>query len=86
MRNRIKNPYFWIGLVGVILTALQVEASSLTTWESVIRLVVDTLCNPYLLVTTIMAVSGVFIDPTTTGIKDKREIGEIEGIRDLDGE
>lgn len=86
MKNRIKNPYFWIGLVGVILTALQVEASSLTTWESVIQLVVDTLCNPYLLVTTIMAVSGIFIDPTTTGIKDKRGIGEIEGIRDLDGE
>lgn len=86
MRNRIKNPYFWVGLVGVMLTALQVEASSLTTWESVMRLVVDTLCNPYLLVTTIMAVSGVFIDPTTTGVKDKKEIREIKGIEDLDGE
>lgn len=86
MRNRIKNPYFWVGLVGVMLTALQVEASSLTTWESVMRLVVDTLCNPYLLVTTIMAVSGVFIDPTTPRLKDKKGIGEIEGTEDLDVE
>lgn len=74
MTDRIKNPYFWIGLFGVILTALQVEASTLTSWDKVLRLIIDTIQNPYLLITTIMAVIGVVVDPTTRGAKDRKEL------------
>ena len=70
--NKIKNPYFWIGLIGVILTALQVEASTLTSWDKVLLLIVDTLKNPYLLTTTTMAVLGVVTDSTQKVI-DKEE-------------
>lgn len=72
MKDRIKNPYFWIGLVGVILTALQVEASTLTSWDKVLQLIIDTIQNPYLLTTTVMAVMGVVVDPTTKGAKDRK--------------
>ena len=74
MKDRIKNPYFWIGLVGVILTALQVEASTLTSWDKVLRLIIDTIQNPYLLTTTVMAVIGVVVDPTTRGAKDRKVV------------
>jgi len=33
--SRYKKPYFCVGLGGVILTTLQVEATSLTLWASV---------------------------------------------------
>ena len=72
--TRFKNPYFIVGLIGVVLTALQVEASTLTTWASVGRLILDTVSNPYLLCTTAMAVIGVFVEPTSKGISDRREI------------
>lgn len=82
--NKIKNPYFWIGLIGVILTALQVEASTLTSWDKVLLLIVDTLKNPYLLITTTMAVLGVITDSTQKVInKEKNKEGyekESEGI------
>lgn len=68
--ERYKNPYFWIGLGGVILTSLQVEATSLTSWASVGDLLLNTLSNPYLLGTTGMAVLGVFINPTSKGLGD----------------
>lgn len=74
MKDRIKNPYFWIGLVGVILTALQVEASTLTSWDKVLQLIVNTIQNPYLLTTTVMAVIGVLVDPTTRGAKDRKVV------------
>ena len=74
MKDRIKNPYFWIGLVGVILTALQVEASTLTSWDKVLQLIIDTIQNPYLLTTTVMAVIGVVVGPTTRGAKDRKEL------------
>lgn len=77
--NKIKNPYFWIGLIGVILTALQVEASTLTSWDKVLLLIVDTLKNPYLLTTTTMAVLGVVTDSTQKAI-DKEENIEKEDI------
>lgn len=77
--NKIKNPYFWIGLIGVILTALQVEASTLTSWDKVLLLIVDTLKNPYLLTTTTMAVLGVVTDSTQKTI-DKEENIEKEDI------
>ena len=74
MKDRIKNPYFWIGLVGIILTALQVEASTLTSWDKVLQLIVNTIQNPYLLTTTVMAVIGVIVDPTTKGAKDRKVV------------
>lgn len=70
-KTRYKNPYFWIGLIGVILTSLQVEGSQLNTWPSVGKLIIDTVQNPYVLFTTVMAILGVFVDPTTGGFKDE---------------
>ena len=72
--NKIKNPYFWIGLIGVILTALQVEASTLTSWDKVLLLIIDTLKNPYLLTTTTMAVLGVATDSTQKAISKEENI------------
>lgn len=33
MTKRFKNPYFWVGLLGVIFTAMGVDATTLTTWQ-----------------------------------------------------
>ena len=68
--ERYKNPWFWVGIGGILLTSLQVEASSLTTWASVGDLILKTVSNPFLLGTTAMAVLGVFINPTSKGLGD----------------
>ena len=68
--SRLKNPYFWISIGAVILTTLQVEATSLTSWASVGKLLVDTISNPYLVVTTIISIIGIINNPTTKGLSD----------------
>ena len=68
--SRLKNPYFWLTLGGVILTSLQVEATSLTSWHAVRKLLMATISNPYLVVTTGIALLGVFNNPTTKGLGD----------------
>lgn len=68
--SRMKNPYYWLTLGGVILTTLQVEATSLTSWSSVGKLLVATISNPYLVVTTGIAILGIFNNPTTKGLGD----------------
>ena len=32
MNNRYKNPWFWIGLIGVVLTAMGVNPEMFTSW------------------------------------------------------
>ena len=34
---RVKNPYFWVGLLGVILSAMGVSADMFTSWDIVIE-------------------------------------------------
>lgn len=71
--ERFKNPWFWIGLIGVVFTAMGVNPESVTSWEiflSDFRKLVD---NPFMLGSVLTAVLGVFTDPTTHGMGDSKE-------------
>lgn len=70
---RIKNPYFWIGLAGVVFTAMGVNPETLTSWGAVIDSLKMLISNPYMIVAVIVAVLGVLNDPTTAGIKDSEQ-------------
>lgn len=67
---RIRNPWFWVGLLSVILTAVGVDPQSFTSWEAVWNGIISTLNNPVQLGAVVVAVLGVFIDPTTSGLTD----------------
>lgn len=70
MRNRVRNPYFWIGIIGVVLTAMGVNAETFTTWQAVVDALIALIKNPYLLGSVAIAVLGVFVDPSSKGLKD----------------
>lgn len=67
---RAKNPWFWIALGGVILTAMGVSPEMLTSWEAVADAFLGLIRNPYMLGSVLIAILGVFIDPTTKGVND----------------
>ena len=70
MTVRAKNPWFWISLVGVILTAMGISPEMFTSWQAVWDAIVQLVSNPFMLGTVIISVLGVFIDPTTKGVND----------------
>ena len=70
LKVRIKNPWFWIGIGAIILSAMGVDPAMFTSWSSVWTAVLNLLTNPFQLFTVILAVLAVFIDPTTAGIGD----------------
>lgn len=70
MNNRFKNPYFWTGLVAIIIASSGIEVSELTTWSVLADKLVGIVQNPLTLASVGMAVLGVFVNPTTKGIKD----------------
>lgn len=67
---RAKNPYFWIGLLGVIFTAMGVSTETLTSWDAVLNSLITLINNPYMIISVVVAVLGIFIDPTTSGLGD----------------
>lgn len=69
---RFKNPWFWVGLCGTILTAMGVSPEMFTSWGAVWEAVVNLFGNPFMLVSVVLAVLGVFVDPTTAGIGDSK--------------
>ena len=73
MNNRFKNPYFWFGLAGVICAAANISFESLTSWEILYENLMNILANPFLLGSVIVAVVGVFVNPTTKGLKDNND-------------
>lgn len=69
---RFKNPWFWVGIGGVILTAMGVSPEMFTSWSAVFDAVKNLVSNPFMLGCVILAVLGIFIDPTTSGICDSK--------------
>lgn len=67
---RMKNPWFWVGLIGVIFTAMGVNPEMLTSWGLVYNAFIELVSNPFKLATVFMAVLGIFVDPTTAEFGD----------------
>lgn len=70
LKVRAKNPWFWIGIGAVILSAMGVDPKMFTSWSAVWDAVVALFTNPFKLATVALAVFGVVVDHTTKGASD----------------
>lgn len=72
IKVRVKNPWFWVGVVSVAITAIGVDPQTFTSWIAVWLGIKAVLGNPVQLCTMCLAVLSVFIDPTTAGVGDSK--------------
>lgn len=72
IKDRFKNPFFILGLFGIIFSAAGVNVETLTNWSLLWESILGILGNPFLLASVIAAVLGVFVDPSTKGLRDKK--------------
>ena len=70
---RFKNPYFWIGLIAVILAAVGVSPESLTSWNILAGQIMELLNNPFAIGCVIVAIIGYINDPTTATLSDSKQ-------------
>lgn len=70
IKARMKNPWFWAGVLSVVCVAVGANPESFTTWHSVWKQAVHVVSNPFLLITVTLAVLGQFVDPSTSGFCD----------------
>lgn len=69
---RMQNIWFWIGLAGTILAAMNVSPEMFTSWDLLWQEIASLFSNPFRLGCVFLAVVGVFVDPTTAGIGDSK--------------
>lgn len=72
IKARMKNPWFWAGILSVICVAVGANPESFTTWQAVWDQIINIVSNPFMLIVVILAVLGEFVDPSTPGIGDKK--------------
>lgn len=70
---RLQNPWFYIGLVGIVLTAMGVSPETLTSWGAVYVALQNLISNPFMLGSVFVSVLSVFVDPTTAGFGDSKQ-------------
>lgn len=74
IKVRVKNPWFWVGVFSVSITAIGVDPQTFTSWAAVWEGIKAVLSNPVQLVTMCLAILSVFVDPTTAGIGDSKTV------------
>ena len=67
---RLRNPWFWVGLAGVVCTAMGADPKTFTSWAALRDALAALAASPYLLASVGVAVLGVVVDPTTKGLGD----------------
>lgn len=70
---RFVNPYFWIGLIAVVLAAVGVSPESLTSWTILKDQLLALIGNPFAIGCVVIATIGYINDPTTSGIGDSEQ-------------
>ena len=64
MKEKLKNPYFWLSLVALIFT----DFNQLTSWSLLASALVSIVQNPVSIVAVITAFLGIWNDNSTKGL------------------
>ena len=70
---RAVNPYFWIGLVAVVLASVGVSPESLTSWAILKDQLLALIGNPFAIGCVVIAAFGYINDPTTRRSGDSEQ-------------
>ena len=75
---KLKNPFFWIGLVSIVFGSAGVDFNTLTSWGALGTAVIGIFQNPVSLMAVIGGILGVFNDNGTQGLDKPIEKEKVE--------
>lgn len=76
MKEKFKNPYFWLSTFALIFSASGVDFNQLTSWSLLAQALLGILNNPVSIIAVITAFLGIWNDNSTKGMdkfKNKEE-------------
>ena len=70
---KLRNPYFYISVIGLIFSAAGVDFNSLTSWHLLGKALLDILNNPVSTLAVITALTGIWMDNGDYAPKIKKQ-------------
>ena len=68
MKEKLKNPYFWLSVFALIFSAAGVDFQQLTSWSLLGEALYGILQNPVAIIAIITAFLGIWNDNSTKGL------------------
>lgn len=68
MKEKLKNPYFWLSTIALVFSASGVDFNELTSWALLGQALLGILNNPVSVVAVITAFIGIYNDNSTKGL------------------
>lgn len=68
MKDKIKNPYFWLSTIALIFSASGIDFNQLTSWNLLLEALVGILNNPVSIIAVVTAFLGIWNDNSTKGL------------------
>ena len=70
---KLRNPYFYISVIGLIFSAAGVDFNSLTSWHLLGKALLDIFNNPVSTLAVITALIGIWMDNGDYTLKSKKQ-------------
>ena len=84
MKNKLKNPYFLLGIVAVIFSAANIEVATLTSWPLLATALLSIVNSPFTLLCVVLALLAMFNDNSTSGLDGVDKLKKIFTIKKKD--
>lgn len=85
MKDKLRNPYFLLGVVAVVFASAGVDVATLSSWPLLVAALLSIVNNPFTLLCVILALLAMFNDNSTSGLDGINKLKEIFTIKRKDG-
>ena len=65
---KLKNPYFWLSIIGLIFASAGIDFNTLTSWQLLVEALLNILNNPVSVVAVCTTLVGIWNDNSTKGL------------------
>ena len=65
---KLKNPYFWLSIVGLLFASAGIDFQTLTSWQLLGEALISILNNPVSVVAVLTALVGIWNNNDTPGL------------------
>ena len=81
MKDKLRNPYFLLGIVAVVFASAGVDIATLSSWPLLADALLSILNNPFTLLCVVLALLAMFNDNSTPGLHGINKLKEIFTIK-----
>lgn len=70
IKQRLKHPMFWIGVISTFFAAGGVDINTLTSWTAFVNSMQSIFLNPVACMSVVVSVWSIMTDTSTPGLLD----------------